>query len=67
MNNGFIENSLNNTEKLMLYRIIQEAINNTIKYANASIVSIQLSADEQEITVIIEDNGIGFDINENTT
>ena len=63
-NNGFIENSLNNTEKLMLYRIIQEAINNTLKYANASTVSIQLSADEQEITVIIEDNGIGFDINE---
>lgn len=60
--NGFEESSLNNTEKLMMYRIIQESVNNTIKYAHANEVMIQLSADEREISLMVQDNGKGFDI-----
>lgn len=62
--NSFEENSLNDTSKLMLYRIIQESVNNTIKYAQAKQMSIQLSADETEISLLMEDNGKGFDIEE---
>lgn len=60
--NSFDENSLNVTEKLMLYRIIQETINNTIKYAVATNFELQLSADENEITLFMQDNGKGFDV-----
>ncbi len=60
--NGFLESSLNSTEKLMLYRIVQEAVQNTLKYAQASEMQIQLSADEQEISLLLQDNGKGFDI-----
>ncbi len=60
--NGFIESSLNSTEKLMLYRIIQEAVQNTLKYAQATEMQLQLSADEHEISLLLQDNGKGFDI-----
>ena len=59
---GYVENMLDDAAKLMLYRIIQEAVNNAIKYAEASTIAVQLSADEHEISLIIEDNGKGFDI-----
>lgn len=62
--NGFNESSLNNTEKLMLFRIIQEAVNNALKYGKANNILIQLSADNHEITLLIEDDGIGFNIEE---
>jgi two-component system, NarL family, sensor kinase len=47
--------------ELVLYRVIQEAINNVIKHANASKLFIQLVNDEKNISITIEDNGIGFD------
>jgi signal transduction histidine kinase len=59
--NGFEENSLEDTDKLMLYRLIQESVNNTIKYAQATNMTIQLSADMNEISLLMEDNGKGFD------
>ncbi len=43
------------------YRIIQEWLNNVIKHANATEVMIQLTKDEKELTIMIEDNGNGFD------
>ena len=48
----------------MLYRIIQEAVNNSLKYGQSENIMIQLSADVHEISLLIEDNGKGFDINE---
>lgn len=62
--NGFEETSLEDASKLMLYRIIQESVNNTIKYAQATNMTIQLSADKSEISLLMEDNGKGFDIEE---
>ncbi len=47
--------------ELSLYRIIQEWVNNVLKYANAENIRIDLSADEREITLMIEDDGPGFD------
>ena len=46
----------------MLYRIIQESVNNTIKYAEATNLNIIISADETEFSLMIEDDGIGFDV-----
>lgn len=46
-----------------LYRIAQEAINNTHKHARASEVEIQLERRSGQIILIIADDGIGFDPN----
>ena len=45
-----------------LFSIVQEALNNVRKHANASDVQIALSRDDQEVTLFIEDNGCGFDL-----
>lgn len=46
--------------QLMLYRIIQEAVNNILKYARASNVLIRLTTDSGTIAMTIQDNGVGF-------
>ena len=48
----------------VLYRVIQESVNNVIKHSGANHLDIQLIKDEREITVTIEDNGRGFDVNQ---
>lgn len=50
---------------LNLYRIIQELFNNTLKHANASKISLELTqTQDNQISLIYEDNGIGFNENE---
>jgi signal transduction histidine kinase len=56
-----IPERLQEVHEISLYRIIQEWINNVIKYANASTLAVQLIRHEEEINITIEDNGIGFD------
>jgi len=53
--------SLNNEQKLMVYRIIQEQLNNITKYASAQNVYIQVAIQNPVAEVIIRDDGIGFD------
>lgn len=45
-----------------LYRIIQELITNTVKFAKASDVEIQLINEKRSVVLIYEDNGIGMDL-----
>lgn len=52
---------LNELQEISLFRVIQEWVNNVLKYANASSVLIQTINHDGEIHVMIEDNGIGFD------
>ncbi|MEO7975595.1 tetratricopeptide repeat protein [Flavobacterium sp.] len=52
---------LTSIEGMNLYRTIQEAVNNAIKYANASMVSIAVKSIGKQIEITIQDNGIGFD------
>ena len=47
---------------ITLLRIIQEACNNAIKYANSSIISVKLIYEEDEVSISIEDDGVGFDM-----
>lgn len=49
-------------EGVNLYRTIQEAVNNAIKYADANEVSVQVKPNENGITIEISDNGKGFDL-----
>jgi signal transduction histidine kinase len=47
--------------EMVLYRVIQEAVNNVIKHAQADTLDIQLIKDAEGVKVMIEDNGKGFD------
>ncbi|KPH13756.1 type IV pili methyl-accepting chemotaxis transducer N-terminal domain-containing protein [Chryseobacterium sp. ERMR1:04] len=49
--------------EINIYRLTQEAINNSIKYAESSHIIVQLSHSETLLSIIIDDNGKGFDIN----
>lgn len=52
---------LNATTEIMLFRIIQELLNNVIKHANATEAIIQFIRENERLSVIVEDNGRGFD------
>ena len=54
---------LSKDAEVALYRICQEWINNILKYSDATTITIQLTSDENELTLTIEDNGTGFDKN----
>lgn len=47
---------------ITLLRIIQEACNNAIKYADASVISVTMVYKEKSIILLIEDDGKGFDV-----
>ncbi|WP_139492105.1 PAS domain-containing sensor histidine kinase [Brevibacillus dissolubilis] len=46
--------------EINLYRVIQEALHNALKYSHASHISIKLAATEDVLTLTIEDDGLGF-------
>lgn len=62
---NFAPVSLSSVEGINSYRIIQESINNALKHAKATKVSVEVLCENQFIEIIIKDNGIGFD-EENT-
>jgi two-component system NarL family sensor kinase len=45
----------------VLFRVLQEIVSNIIKHAQANKITIQIMKHENELTVMIEDNGAGFD------
>ena len=57
-----IHTDLSSSQALNLFRIIQEALNNAQKYAQASHISIHFKLIEQYFILTITDNGIGFDV-----
>ena len=61
-----LKDRLDKNLELTLYRIAQEALNNVVKYAQASEVLIQLIHHANSIVLIIEDNGKGFDATNET-
>ena len=45
-----------------LFRIVQEALNNVVRHADATEVQLDLLCNDAERTILIADNGIGFDV-----
>ena len=43
-----------------LYRIVQEAINNTVRHANASKIEVRISQRDEYLQIVVEDNGSGL-------
>ncbi|MEI9944561.1 MAG: PAS domain-containing protein [Chitinophagaceae bacterium] len=58
---SFIEGSVNHKFKLNVFRIVQEHLNNIMKHAQSTKVTLDLSQNKEKITLTISDNGIGFD------
>ena len=56
-----LNTELDSITETILYRVIQECVNNTIKHAAASELDISIQNSENGIDVLIEDNGKGFD------
>lgn len=49
--------------ELNIYRIIQELLNNSLKYAEAKYIQIQMVQRNKKIVLTVEDDGLGFDQN----
>ena len=58
---SFREDSVNEKFKLNVFRIVQEGLNNILKHANATEVTISLTQNKKSIILSILDNGVGFD------
>ncbi len=50
-----------------IYRIIQESLTNISKYAEATEVNLEITTIATSLHILIEDNGKGFNVNQNTT
>jgi PAS domain S-box-containing protein len=48
--------------KVIMFRILQEALNNTAKHSKATAVRVKISRKKDRVTLSIEDNGEGFDL-----
>jgi two-component system, NarL family, sensor kinase len=55
-----LDKRLDSIVETVLYRVIQECVNNVIKHADASSLDISIIKDEDGISATIEDNGKGF-------
>lgn len=57
-------NNLGEMLNINIYRIVQEAVNNALKHAQANLIDIKLAvdADMDELQLTIKDNGIGMNI-----
>lgn len=46
--------------KIALYRVVQEGLNNIFKHSGASLVTVSLRGEPEEVELLVEDNGRGF-------
>ena len=58
---GLDDEQLSSETATALYRIVQEALTNIVKHAQAGSVSILVTRKNAQVAVVIEDDGVGFD------
>lgn len=54
------------TTKIAIFRIVQEALSNIAKHAQANLVHVVINKSDAYLNITVQDNGIGFDVNEKT-
>ncbi|HKK26552.1 MAG TPA: PAS domain S-box protein [Gemmatimonadota bacterium] len=57
-----VDGLLGDEEKLVLYRVVQEALSNSVRHAAASLVSIRIATSSHTVTAVVTDDGRGFAI-----
>lgn len=55
--------NLSNEKEIILFRILQESFNNTLKHSKANILTVKLNFNPSNLEIFIEDDGVGFDMN----
>jgi PAS domain S-box-containing protein len=60
--NGLLDQRLDSQLESTIYRIVQEALNNVMKHAGAQSVSVIFEKRGHRMSIIVEDDGIGFDV-----
>jgi len=55
---------LSNEKEIILFRILQEFCNNSLKYSQAKNLNITVTFNFDKLEITAEDNGIGFDVND---
>ncbi|WP_232735238.1 ATP-binding protein [Flavobacterium sp. 5] len=55
--------SIDNTDKINIYRILQESLQNCNKYANATKIKVEFKKQNDSLVLKISDDGVGFNIN----
>ena len=55
---------LNDTQKIMLYRVVQELTQNVVKHAEAQHLLLQLLWQKNSLQIVVEDDGKGFDFDQ---
>lgn len=57
-----LENRIANELEITIFRIIQELVTNIVKHAQASEANISLTQHDNELNIMVEDNGKGFKV-----
>ncbi|MBU5594100.1 sensor histidine kinase [Amphibacillus sp. MSJ-3] len=50
--------------EVALFRLIQEAVQNAVKHASPTVIQVNISMDNNQVSALIRDDGVGFDINQ---
>ena len=58
---AYASGALSRDAEVVFYRVAQEALNNVTKHAHASRVDVLLEARDGAVTLVVEDDGVGFD------
>ena len=58
---GAVDQLLDDDGKLILYRVVQEALTNVLRHSGAAMVNVAVHADGSEVVAVVEDDGEGFD------
>lgn len=58
------EREINKKHGIIIFRMLQEFFSNTIKHSKASKLDVVLNFKEEELEIIAEDNGVGFEMKE---
>jgi Signal transduction histidine kinase len=64
---AFVDDVLNEEQALHIYRILQETLQNIVKHAKASTVAVTVLKEKNQVSLTVQDNGIGFDYQEIAT
>jgi signal transduction histidine kinase len=57
-----LEKRMESGTEVVVYRIVQELLNNAVKHSGASVILAQVMRQENNLTITVEDNGKGFDM-----
>ena len=58
---GPVDQLLNEDGKLILYRVVQEALTNVVRHSEATMVNVAVHAEGSEVVAVVQDDGKGFD------